>query len=214
MKNNLIGILNQTYPGANAYFDSPSREDGSQKWVDFVTTYRHIDCVRKLSSNAFTGHYQKWYKRRKYNFSQSKAVEIYETSKEIISVLPKDDLTKLIIKQAVEQLNTASQTVEQLRAMMNEAASRLPEYPVVMAMKGVGNPPQSTTYGGDWECFPIYPQRGITAFADVGSGVNESGSYEQKSVHASKRDSSTLRKTLFQVMDALIKTKPQDGVYG
>lgn len=82
MKNNLIGILDQTYPGANTYFDSPAREDGSQKWVDFATTYWHVDCVRKLSLNAFINHYQKWCKRRKYNFSQSKTVEIYEASKE------------------------------------------------------------------------------------------------------------------------------------
>lgn len=34
MKNNLIGILDHTYPGVNTYFDSPSRSDGSQKWVD------------------------------------------------------------------------------------------------------------------------------------------------------------------------------------
>lgn len=34
MKNNLIGILDQTYPGVNTYFDSPARSDGSQKWVD------------------------------------------------------------------------------------------------------------------------------------------------------------------------------------
>lgn len=62
---------------------------------------------------------------------------------------------------------------------MNETASKLPEYPVVMAIKGVG--------------------------------INESGSYEQKSVPTSKRGSSDLRKTLFQVMDALIKTRPQDN---
>ena len=36
------------------------------------------------------------------------------------------------------------------------------------------------------------------------------GSYEQKSVPTSKRGSSDLRKTLFQVMDVLIKTHPQD----
>ena len=53
MKNNLIGILDQTYPGVNTYFDSPAREDGSQKWVDFANTYWHVDCVRKLSLNAF-----------------------------------------------------------------------------------------------------------------------------------------------------------------
>ncbi len=210
MKNNLIGILDQTYPGVNAYFDSPVREDGSQKWVDFAAAFWHVDCVRKLSLNAFAEHYQKWCKRRKYNFSQTKAEEIYETSKELVSVLPKDDCTKLIIKQAIEQLNTVSQTVEQLRTMMNEAASRLPEYPIVMAMKGVGKSlgPQLMAEIGDVSRFTH--KGAITAFAGVDPGVNESGSYEQKSVHTSKRGSGTLRKTLFQVMDVLIKTKPQD----
>ena len=36
--NNLIALLEQSYPGANRYFDSPVRPDGSQKWVDFVDT--------------------------------------------------------------------------------------------------------------------------------------------------------------------------------
>lgn len=58
MKNKLIGILDQTYPGVNTYFDSPARSDGSQKWVDFASTYWHIDCVRKMSLNAFIDHYQ------------------------------------------------------------------------------------------------------------------------------------------------------------
>lgn len=31
MKNNLIDILDQTYPGVNTYFDSLARSDGSQK---------------------------------------------------------------------------------------------------------------------------------------------------------------------------------------
>ena len=50
MKNNLIGILDQTYPGVITYFDSPARSDGSQKWVDFASTYWHVDCVRKAVS--------------------------------------------------------------------------------------------------------------------------------------------------------------------
>ena len=138
MKNNLIGILDQTYPGVNTCFDSPARSDGSQKWVDFASTYWHVDCVRKLSLNAFIDHYQNWCKRKKYNFSKSKAEEIYGKAKELVPVLPKDDITKLIIKQAVDQLNSASATVESLRTLMNDTAGKLPEYPVVMAMKGVG----------------------------------------------------------------------------
>ncbi len=210
MKNNLIGILDQTYPGANTYFDSPARDDGSQKWVDFASTYWHVDCVRKMSLNAFVDHYQKWCKRKKYNFSKSKTEEIYGTAKELVPVLPKDDLTKLIIKQAIEQLNTASKTVEELRSLMNETASKLPEYPVVMEMKGVGPSlgPQLMAEIGDVTRFT---HRGaITAFAGVDPGVNESGSYEQKSVPISKRGSSVLRKTLFLIMDCLVKTKPTD----
>ena len=62
--------------------------------------------------------------------------------------------------------------------------------------------------------FPVSLTKGaITAFAGVDPGVNESGSYEQKSVPTSKRGSSDLRKTLFQVMDVLIKTHPQDDPY-
>ena len=210
MKNNLISILDQTYPGANTYFDSPAREDGSQKWVDFSATYWHVDCVRKMSLTAFINHYQKWCHRRRYIFSKSKAEEIYGKAKELVPVLPKDDITKLIIKQAVDQLNSASITVESLRTLMNETASKLPEYPVVMAMKGVGTSlgPQLMAEIGDVSRFTH--KGAITAFAGVDPGVNESGSYEQKSVPTSKRGSSDLRKTLFQVMDVLIKTHPQD----
>ncbi len=213
MKNNLIGLIDQTYPGENTYFDSPAREDGSQKWVDFLDTYWHVDCVRKMSLNAFVDHYQKWCGRKKYNFSKSKAEEIYGTAKELIPVLPKNDFTKRLIRQAVEQLNAASRTVEQLRSLMNETASQLPEYPIVMMMKGVGPSlgPQLMAEIGDVTRFTH--KGAITAFAGVDPGVNESGDYSQKSVHASKHGSPVLRKTLFQVMDVLIKTKPDDAVY-
>ena len=213
MKNNLIGLIDLAYPGANTYFDSPAREDGSQKWVDFLDTYWHVDCVRKMSCNAFTLHYQKWCCRKKYNFSRLKAEEIYETAKELIPVLPKDDFTKRIIKQAIQQLNAASQTVEQLRILMNETAAKLPEYPIVMAMKGVGPSlgPQLMAEIGDVARFTH--KGAITAFAGADPGVNDSGDYSQKSVHVSKHGSPALRKTLYQVMDVLIKTKPDDPVY-
>jgi transposase len=214
MKNNFIKILDQTYPGVNTYFDGPARDDGSQKWVDFATTYWHVDCVRKMSLSAFTDHYQKWCKRKKYNFSKYKAEEIYGTAKELVPVLPKDSLTKLIVKQASDQLNSTSKTVEELRTLMNETASHLPEYPIVMAMQGVGPSlgPQLMAEIGDVTRFNH--KGALAAFAGVDPGVNDSGSRHQKSVKTTKRGSANLRKTLFQVMDGLIKTKPiNDPVY-
>ena len=98
MKNNLIALLDQTYPGANNFFDSPARSDDSQKWVDFVHTYWHVDCVRSRSLAAFTEHYQNWCRRKGYNFSADKAKKIYQVSSDLIAVFPKDDSTKLLIR--------------------------------------------------------------------------------------------------------------------
>ena len=214
MKNNLIALLDQTYPGANDFFDSPARPDGSQKWVDFVHTYWHVDCVRTKSLKAFTEHYKIWCKRKGYNFSADKAEKIYRISSDLISVFPKDDNTKMLIWQAVAMLNTASATVESLRQKMDETAATLPEYPVVMAMNGVGPTlgPQLMAEIGDVTRFT---HRGaLTAFAGVDPGKNDSGQHNQKSVRTSKKGSPSLRKTLFQIMDGLIKRSPvDDAVY-
>ena len=214
MKNNLIALLDQTFPGANDFFDSPARPDGSQKWVDFVYTYWHVDCVTGRTLNAFTEHYRNWCSRRGYNFSADKAKTIYDASKDLIAVFPKDDVTKMIIRQAIDLLNAASKNVEALRAKMDEVASTLPEYSVVMAMNGVGSTlgPQLMAEIGDVTRFE---KRGsLTAFAGVDPGKNESGQYVQKSVPTSKKGSPHLRKTLFQIMDGIIQRSPVgDAVY-
>ena len=210
MKNNLIALLDQTYPGANDFFDSPARSDGCQKWVDFVQTYWHVDCVRSKSLCAFMEHYRNFCKRKGYNFSARKAEEVYQLSSDLIAVFPKDDNTKMLIRQAVALLNTASQTVESLRMEMDKAASTLPEYPVVMAMGGVGPTlgPQLMAEIGDVARFS---HRGaLTAFAGVDPGKNDSGQHIQKSVPTTKKGSPYLRKTLFQIMDGLIKRSPAD----
>lgn len=214
MKNNLIAILDQTYPRANNFFESPARDDGHQKWVDFVYTYWHVDRVRGMSLNAFTKDYQKWCKRAGYNFSPSKAAEIYDASADLIAVFPKDDTTKMLIRQAVIALNAVSAAVETLRSKMNETAATLPEYPVVMGMKGVGPSlgPQLMAEIGDVTRFE---KRGsLIAFAGVDPGKDDSGDRNRKSVQTSKKGSPHLRKTLFQVMDCLIKISPAgDPVY-
>jgi transposase len=210
MKNNLIALLDQTYPGANALFSSPARSDGSQKWVDFVYTYWHVDCVRGKSLKDFTQHYQNWCKRKGYIFSADKAEEIYNESADIIAVFPKNPNTKMLIRQAVDMLNLASRTVETLRMEMDQTASKLPEYPVVMAMNGVGPTlgPQLMAEIGDVTRFE--KRRSLTAFAGVDPGKNDSGKHVQKSVHTSKKGSPHLRKTLYLIMEGLIKRSPAD----
>ena len=211
MKNNLIALLDQTYPGANDFFTSPARSDGSQKWVDFVHTYWHVDCVRSRSLAAFTEHYQNWCRRKGYNFSAGKAEKVYQASSDLIAVFPKDSSTKLLVRQAVAMLNAASETVESLRREMDETASTLPEYPIVMAMGGVGPTlgPQLMAEIGDVTRFTH--REALTAFAGVDPRkTKDSGQHIQKSAPTTKKGSPSLRKTLFQIMDGLIKRSPAD----
>lgn len=210
LKNNLIALLDQSFPGSNTFFESPVRGDGSQKWVDFVASFWHVDCVRNLGIKAFTGRYQRWCKRHGYNFSARKAATLYEEAKELVPILSKNDSTKLLISEAIKQLDAVSRTVEVLRAEMNRLAQQLPEYPVVMAMYGVGPSlgPQLMAEIGDVRRFV---HRGsLTAFAGVDPMPSQSGNYERQSNPSSKRGSPYLRKSLFLVMTVLLQKAPCD----
>ena len=211
MKNNLIALLDQTFPGANGFFDSPARSDGSQKWVDFVYTYWHVDCVRGKSLSAFTEHYRSWCKRKGYNFSAGKAEEIYRVAADLIAVFPKSENTKMLIRQAVTLLNATSQMVESLRIQMDQVASTLPEYSAVMAINGVGPTlgPQLMAEIGDPTRFTH--REALTAFAGVDPGADQSGDHNRKSNRTSKKGSPYLRRTLFLIMDGLIQRSPADS---
>ena len=210
MKNNLIALLDQTYPGVNDLFDSPVRGDGHQKWVDFAADFWHVDCVLGMSRSAFVKRYAKWCKQHKYNARAGRAESIYDGAKDLTAMLPKDDMTKMMIQQAIIALNAVFTTLETLKAEMLNLASQLPEFPVVMEMYGVGESlgPQLMAEIGDVTRFAR--RSAITSFAGVDPGADESGDHKAKSVPTSKSGSPELRKSLFLVMDCLIRTKPQD----
>ena len=210
LQNNLISLLDKTFPGANTIFDSPTRDDGHQKWVDFVTDFWHCDCITRISQKAFAERYKKWCKRKGYNFSESKVEDIYCSSAGHFPTLPKNDNTKLLITSATAELTASRKTLMTIRTEVIRLAKELPEYEIVRSMYGVGEitAAQLMAELGDVRRFD---NRGsIVAFAGIDPSVNESGSYESKSNPASKRGSSHLRKTLFQVVDTYCKKSPAD----
>jgi transposase len=214
LKNNLVALLDQSFPGANNLFDSPARADGHQKWVDFVMEFWHCKCVAGLSEKVFTERYRKWCKKNSYNFSENRAADIYAAAAGHFVTIPKNEHTKLLITGAAAQLTAVSVTVEVFRAEMLRLAQSLPEFPVVMAMYGVGNTlgPQIMAEIGDVRRFER--KQSLVAFAGVDPEPNQSGTHNPSSRPASKRGSPALRKSLFLVMSALLRTAPDgDPVY-
>ena len=161
-----------------------------------------------MTQKSFCERYRKWCKHHHYNFSQAKALEIYRKADDQITLLPKDALTKTLVQQAVIQLNTVSATTAKLKQEMNTLASQLPEYPVIMAMYGVGDTlgPQLMAEIGDVTRFKHH--NALTAFAGVDPGANQSNEKENKHNKTSKRGSASLRRTLFLVLDCILKKAP------
>ena len=210
LQNNLISLLDKTYPCANKLFDSPVRDDGRQKWVDFVMDFWHVDCVRGVSLEAFTDHYRKWCKSMGYNFSARKAQSIHSASLSLFATLPSSDTAKLLITSSVEALIQTMKVRAVIKAEVIRLAKELPEYDTVIALYGVGEitGAQLMAELGDVRNFA---NRGsIVAFAGIDPGVNQSGSQKSESNPASKRGSPHLRRTLFQIVSTHLKRSPVD----
>ena len=211
MKNNLISLTDSVFSGINKLFTSPERQsDGHEKWVDFLKAFPHRDCVAKLYLSVFKAKYKSWCSKNKYKYSESKAEEIYAYAKSVIAVLPMNDSVKLLVTQAVSQLNTILETLSSIRNEMNRIASSLPEYDTVMSMFGIGKVygPQLIAEVGDTRRFRN--RRAITAFAGLDAPPYQSGQLNVSSRHISKRGSAALRKVLFQITEVYILNKPED----
>lgn len=210
LKNNLISMLDTTFPDVNRLFTSPAKADGSEKWVDFVATFWHCECVCGLTEKGFSAKYQKWCKKYGYNFNHDKALDIYASACGHFSVMPKTDTVKLLVEQAVSQLRTISTAQATFKNEMQSLAASLPEYPVVMGMFGVGSAlgPQLMAEVGDVRRF--HSKKALVAFAGIDAPPYQSGQMEVRRRSISKRGSSALRRTLFLVMSTILRCSPID----
>lgn len=210
LQTNLISLCDKVFPGANELFSSPERADGHQKWVDFVMSFWHCECICSMSEKAFTERYQKWCKRNGYNFSARKASDLYTDSIGHIVTLPKNNNTKLLIQTAAKELISANEFLAVVRNEMIRLAKELPEYETVIAMFGVGEVTAAQLMAeiGDVR---NYPRRSsLVGFAGVDPEVNQSGKMNVQSNPSTKRGSPHLRKTLYQIMTIYLRLAPQD----
>ena len=214
LRNGLISLLDQTFPGANKLFDEQRTKAGHIKWVDFVRRFWHKDCVAASSLSTFADTFQKWCKRTGYHYSLSDAERIHGIARNSVATLAKNDSTKLLITQAVDSLNAVYDTLQILRSEMQRLASLLPEYEIVMGMQGAGpiTGPQLMAEIGDVRRFTS--KGALVAFAGVDAPPFQSGSFNSKSRHVSKRGSPHLRRVLFTICSVILQhSDPENAVF-
>ena len=97
-----------------------------------------------------------------------------------------------------------------IKAEVIHIAALMPEYERVKSLYGVGDitAAQLITEIGDGRRFDN--RSSLIEFAGVDPSTNQSGKYESKSGKVTKRGSSHLRKTLFQVVSTHLKHSPEN----
>lgn len=208
----LTHLLDYTMPGIKRELKGWNEDSGKDKLGDFVDKYWHYDNITKMSEFKFIDHYCKWAEKKGYHQNQSKAAKIYSMAKEGIPTLPANQTTKMLVHEAVEVLRRVNQTLNTILARMKELAKSLPEYPVVREMGGVGEKlaPRLIADIGDVRRF--HNSKALVAFAGIDAPPYQSGQFVGTERHISKRGSSAIRKTGYEVMRSLKSHKePEDS---
>lgn len=206
----LTDLLDRTMPGIKSLLSGKrSEEPTKDKLSDFVAEYWHFDNITKKSESQFIRSYCTWAKKKGYHASESKAKSIYALACNGIPTLPASTAsTKMLILEAVRVLKEVNKTLESILTQMQELATTLPEYNTVRAMNGVGDvlAPRLIAEIGDVRRF--HSGSALIAFAGIDSPSFQSGSFTGTQRKISKRGSSLLRKTGYEVMKCLKTVKP------
>jgi len=216
-KVSLALILDRTMPGIKKLIPNISRSDlpTKDKLSDFLEEYWHYDIITEFGEDLFVSNYCRWAKEKGYHASAAKAKAIYQVAESGIPTLSSSAAsTKMLTLEAIKVLRETNKTLFVILTQMQKLATALPEYEIVRAMGGVGAvlAPRLIAEIGDVKKFRN--GSALIAYAGLDSPPFESGAFVGTKRSISKRGSSLLRKTGYEVMSSLKTVKPvDDSVY-
>ena len=210
-KVNLTDLLDRTLPGIKPLLKSHIRTTGKNKLCDFVERFWHCDVISSMSEGKFISEYIKWAKKKGYHPNETKAKSLHANALECIPTLPsKSPSTKMLVLEAAKAVSNAETTLATILAQMTEFAKSLPEFSVVRAMSGVGDvlAPRIIAEIGDVRRF--HSASALIAYAGIDTPPYESGDFRASNRKITKRGSASLRKTGYEIIQALKIVQPQN----
>ena len=210
-KVNLTDLLDRTLPGIKPLLKSHIRTTGKNKLCDFVERFWHCDVITSMSEGKFISEYIKWAKKKGYHPNETKAKSLYANALECIPTLPSNSpSTKMLVLEAAKAVKNIETTLATILSQMSELAKTLPEFSVVREMSGVGDvlAPRIIAEIGDVRRF--HSASALIAYAGIDAPPYQSGSFYGSNRKISKRGSASLRKTGYEIMQALKIVQPQN----
>ena len=210
LKIQLINMLDQTMPGITKILALKSRDPEKCALLLFIKRYKSFDEIQRIGKTRFLSTYATLMKKTPDRYAPKKGLEIYELARDSITTRGEDPYIWAAQDQCVDLLATAQNAADEIIMQMQNIAETILEYKVLRAMNGVGDRlgPVILAEIGDIRRF--HSAKALNSFAGNDAPPYQSGQFESRNRHISKRGSSALRKACFEVMQALKLTKPQD----
>ena len=210
LKVQLINMLDQTMPGITKILALKSRDPEKCALLLFIKRYKSFDEIQRIGKTRFLSTYATLMKKTPDKYAPKKGLEIYELARDSITTRGEDPYIWAAQDQCIDLLAAAQNAADEIITQMQNIAETIPEYKVLRAMNGVGDRlgPVILAEIGDIRRF--HSAKALNSFAGNDAPPYQSGQFESRNRHISKRGSSALRKACFEVMQALKLTKPQD----
>ena len=206
----LLDLLDQTMPGITSLLPLKSRDPDNCVLLRFVKRFKSFDMIRKMGKTRFLESFQILVRKTKGRPASTKGLRIYELALNSVTTRGDNPLTAMTQEQCVALISTSQKAADEINLQMRTIAETLPEYKVLRSMAGVGDRlgPIILAETGDIRRF--HSGKALNAYAGNDAPPYQSGQFESRNRHISKRGNPALRKACFEVMQALKLTKPQD----
>jgi hypothetical protein len=209
-KNSFNALLERVFPGVDGLFTSPSKSNGHFKLADFIALFWHNDCIALLSETKFAEKYKKFCKAKRCIFDEKIAKSIYAMTRDNLTTMPKNDVTKLLVQGAAKRVLQISQSVEELRSDMTKLAKQLPEFKTVTSIYGVVETYAAKLIGEIGDVRRFTSKRALVAFAGVDPDKDDSGKKVSISGKISRSGNALLRKVAYQAVECYLLHSPVD----
>ena len=209
-KNQLINLLDESMPGITRILALKSRNPEKCMLLQFIKRFHSFDYINSIGKTRFMNSYTTLARKVGERNAAAKGLAIYELSKASITTRSNSDYMDIALDQCVDILSDSQRAADEIMLQMQNIAETIPEYKVLLSMNGVGDRlgPVILAEIGDIRRF--HSGKALNAYAGNDAPPYQSGQFESRSRHISKRGNPALRKACFEVMQALKLTKPQD----
>ena len=206
----LINLLDESMPGITKILALKSRNPEKCMLLQFIKRFHSFDYIGSIGKTRFMNSYTTLARKVGERNAAAKGLAIYELSKASITTRSNSEYMDIALDQCVDILSDSQRAADEIMLQMQNIAETIPEYKILRSMNGVGDRlgPIILAEIGDIRRF--HSGKALNAYAGNDAPPYQSGQFESRNRHISKRGNPALRKACFEVMQALKLTKPQD----